>query len=53
LKADDAKRLKDLVRGERDFDGDRVRKLLDPARQRAAVNHVVVVMGLSDRFAGR
>ena len=55
LKADDAKRLKDPGAGERDaeaaarrcgageggVEGDRLGKLLSPARRRAAVHHLI------------
>ena len=67
LKAHDAKRLKDLERenatlkrllgrrrvGEGGAERDRPGKLLSPDRRRAAVAHLIRVMGLSERFACR
>jgi putative transposase len=67
LKADDAKRLKDLERenatlkrlladAEREkghAQGDRPGKLLGPERRRAAVHHLQRVLGVSERFACR
>jgi transposase-like protein len=67
LKADDAKRLKDLQKenaaaeaaargrgaGEGGVEGDRSGKLLSPARRRAAVHHLIDAMGVSERFACR
>jgi putative transposase len=34
-------------------EGDRQRKLLSPERRRAAVHHLMRVMGVSERFACR
>ena len=67
LKAEDAKRLKDLERenchaqeavgrcraGEGRAQGDRTGKLLSPERRRAAVHHLQRVLGVSERFACR
>ena len=67
LKAEDAKRLKDLERenatlkpavgrcrvGEGRAQGDREGKLLSPERRRAAVRHLQRVLGVSERFACR
>ena len=67
LKAEDAKRLKDLERENSTLkrlladaelekaalEGDRERKLLSPERRRAAVHHLQRVLGVSERFACR
>jgi putative transposase len=67
LKAEDAKRLKDLERenatlkrllalrgaGKRRAAGHREGKLLGPERRRAAVRHLQRVLGVSERFACR
>src|SRR3954465_206118 len=66
LKADDAKRLKDLEREnstlkrlladaelEKAALKEIARKLLSPERRRAAVHHLIRVMGVSERFACR
>src|SRR5215212_3203511 len=37
--------------GEGGVEGDRLGKLLSPARRRAAVHHLIAVMGVSERFA--
>src|SRR6266568_2961972 len=39
--------------GEGGAEGDRPGKLLSPARRRAAVHHLIAVMGVSERFACR
>src|SRR5215213_346898 len=39
--------------GEGGVEGDRLGKLLSPARRRAAVHHLIAVMGVSERFACR
>ena len=67
LKAEDAKRLKDLERENATlkrlladaelekaaFEGDRPGKLLSPERRRAAVHHLTRTMNVSERFACR
>lgn len=66
LKADDAKRLKDLEREnatlkrlladaelEKAALGDRQGGILSPARRRAAVHHLMRVLGVSERLACR
>ena len=39
--------------GEGGVEGDRLGKLLSPARRRAAVHHLIAVMGVSERFGCR
>ena len=67
LKVQDAKRLKELERENSTLkrlladaelekgsvEGDREGKLLSPQRRRAAVHHLIEVMGVSERFACR
>ena len=67
LKADDAKKVEGpgagechaeatarrRGAGEGGVEGDRSGKLLGPARRRAAVHHLIDVMGVSERFACR